>query len=62
MQITVHVSDEILHAAEAREATLTDFVEDLMARGLETLQERPALASAIERIRALRSGGPAAKP
>ncbi len=55
MQISVHVSDEILEAAETRQVSLTAFVEELMTRGLEAVQPRPALTSAIERIRELSS-------
>ena len=53
MQISVHISDEILKAAETQQVSLTAFVEELIARGLEITHPRPALNSAIERIRAL---------
>lgn len=63
MQVTICVPDEVLGAAAARQAPLAEFIEDLIRRGLESIQPRPALATAIERIRALRSiAGSGGKP
>jgi hypothetical protein len=58
MQITVTVSDEIVREAGSRDLPVIDFVESLIDKGLNASSERPALSSAIERIRALRSTGP----
>lgn len=61
MQISIKVPEEVLRAAEARQVPTIEFVEMLIARGLETLTPRPALNNAIERIRALRSVSPPIK-
>lgn len=61
MQISIKVPEEVLRAAEARQVPTIEFVEMLIARGLETLAPRPALNNAIERIRALRSVSPPIK-
>ena len=58
MQITVEVSEEIRRDAELRGLPVVDFVEDLVARGMETLHSNTRVSSAIERIRALRSAPP----
>jgi hypothetical protein len=55
MLITVTASDEIVREAEKRGVSVTDFVQTLVARGLDAEMIRPAVNSAIERIRALRS-------
>jgi hypothetical protein len=55
MQITIRLPEKVVRAAEARQVPLIEFVEDLVARGLESIQPRPALSSAMERIRALAS-------
>lgn len=56
MQITVTVSDEIVREAGARGLPVIDFLESLIDRGFSAAKERPVLTSAMERIRALRSG------
>lgn len=61
MIVTVTVSDEIVREAQNRSLQVTEFVEMLIDKGLGVATERPALSSAIERIRALRSPGPASK-
>jgi hypothetical protein len=58
MQITVEVPDELRRKAESRGLPIIDFVEILIARGLEADADRPLLRSAMERIRALRSEPP----
>lgn len=55
MQITVEEPDEMCREAELRELPLIDSVVMLMAKGGEVLEDRPAVDSAIERIRALRA-------
>jgi len=54
MQVTVTVSDAIVRAAGVRGLPVVDFVESLIDRGLSASEGRPVLASAMERIRALR--------
>jgi hypothetical protein len=53
MQITVDISEGIRHEAEAQGIPLIEFVESLIARGLEVMPARASVSSAIERIRAL---------
>jgi hypothetical protein len=55
MQITVTVSDEIVREAGARGLPVIDFLESLIDKGFSAAKDRPVLASAMERIRALRS-------
>ena len=54
MQVTVTVSDEIVREAGSNGVSVVDFVESLISKGHEAACGRPALSSAIERIRALR--------
>jgi len=61
MQIAVTVSDEILREAASRGIPVVDFVESLITRGMEVALDRNSVASAIQRIRALRSTAPVAK-
>ena len=59
MQITVTISDAIVREAGARGLAVIDFVESLIDKGMLTAaesREHPVLSSAIERIRALRTG------
>lgn len=58
MQISVEVTDPIRHEAEARGLPVIDYIELLIERGRQALQEGPDVSGAIERIRALRSPGP----
>jgi len=53
MQVTVTISDEIIREAGYHNMNIVEYVESLIDRGLE-VQARPALFSAIDRIRALR--------
>ena len=55
MQVTVTISDEIIREAGYRGMGVVEYVESLIDRGKQG-QERPALFSAIDRIRALREG------
>jgi hypothetical protein len=61
MMITIPVSEEIVRLSQTRGMQVDDFVATLIDKGLRAELERPALSSAIERIRALRSGGGPAK-
>ena len=54
MLITVAVSDAIVREAQSRNLQVTDFVETLIDKGMETISAQPALNTAIKRIRALR--------
>ena len=62
MEISITVSDEVVREAEARGVAVVDFVETLLAKGLDAVSDRPVLNNALERIRALRSAAPVAKP
>jgi hypothetical protein len=53
MQLTVTVSEEIVREAGDRGLAVIDFVESLLDKGMSAVKERPELASAMERIRAL---------
>lgn len=55
MMITVTVSDEIVREAQNRNMQVTEFVEMLIDKGREVATQRPAVNSAMERIRALRT-------
>jgi hypothetical protein len=61
MQIAVDVTEEMRREAESRGMPVIDYVELLIAKGQEVLQEGAAVTSAIERIRALRSAGQRAR-
>jgi hypothetical protein len=58
MQITLTVPDEVVREAGARGLPVIDFLETLIDKGFNAAKERPVLTSAMERIRALRSGLP----
>jgi beta-lactam-binding protein with PASTA domain len=60
MQVTVTISDGIIREAAYRGMNVIEYVESLIDKGLQ-LQTRPALNSAIDRIRAIRMGEPAEK-
>jgi len=55
MQITVTISNDILREAQAHSLPVQEFVEMLIDKGLVAAKERPAMSTAIERIRALHS-------
>ncbi len=55
MQISVDVTDELRREAESRGLPVIDFVEMLIAKGRQAMQDESAVSSAIERIRALRA-------
>ena len=61
MQLTIQVKEEICREAESRGLPVIDFVESLIHRGFVVELERPAVNSAIERIRALRSANAGAR-
>jgi hypothetical protein len=54
MQVTVTISDDVVREAAFRGMNVIEFVESLIDKGLEA-QARPALFSAIDRIRELRA-------
>jgi len=55
MQVSVDVTDELRREAESHGMPVIDYVELLMTRGRQALQDDSAVSSAIERIRALRA-------
>jgi hypothetical protein len=61
MLVTVTISDEIVRESQDRGLSVVEFVESLIDKGLATALNRPALHSAIERIRALSTPGPGGK-
>ena len=61
MQVNVDVTDEIRREAESRGLPVIDFVEMLIQKGLNSVLVRPAVNTAIDRIRALRSAAPVPK-
>jgi hypothetical protein len=58
MQISVDVTEEMRREAELRELPIIDYVEILLERGRQALQDDSVLSNAIERIRALRATTP----
>ncbi len=54
MQVSVDVTDEMRREAEARNMPVIDYVELLISRGRRMLDDDPAFARAMERIRELR--------
>lgn len=52
MQVTVTISDEVIREAGFRGKNVIEYVESLIDQGLRS-QDRPALFSAIDRIRKL---------
>jgi hypothetical protein len=55
MQVTITVSDDLVHEAGVRGIPVIDFVEMLIDKGIQAAHGRPELESAMERIRVLRS-------
>jgi hypothetical protein len=53
MQVTVTISDEVVREAGYRRMGVVEYVEALIDQGKQ-VQARPAVFSAMERIRALR--------
>jgi hypothetical protein len=62
MQVTVTVSDAIVREAGIRGLSVIHFVESLIDKGMNAVQGRPVLDSAMERIRALRMVTQGSKP
>jgi heme O synthase-like polyprenyltransferase len=56
MIITITVPDTVIRAAQDRNMTTEEFVDTLIDKGMETATGRPIVSSAIDRIRALRTG------
>ncbi len=55
MQVPVDVTEEMRREAESRGIPLVDYVDMLISRGRQALQEEGSVTGAIERIRALRA-------
>lgn len=58
MQVLVDVTDEMRREAESRGLAIVDYIELVIEKGRVVLSSGMAVTSAIERIRALRSGDP----
>jgi hypothetical protein len=54
MQVSVQITDEMRREAEIRGIPVIDYLDLVIAKGRQFLNEGPALTSAMERIRALR--------
>ena len=54
MQISVEITSQMQQEAASRGLPIHAFVELLLKRGFESLLDRSSVASAVERIRALR--------
>lgn len=61
MQVTVTISDEVVRQAADSGQNIVEYVEWLIDKGQQTA-ERPALQSAIDKIRALHINSIEAKP
>lgn len=61
MQISVEITEEVRKEAIDRGVPVVDFVETLIARGLDVVLDRTPMFSAIQRIRALRASEAPAK-
>jgi heme O synthase-like polyprenyltransferase len=55
MIISIPISDTVVRAAQGSNMALEEFVDMLIDKGMESVTGRPILASAIDRIRALRT-------
>jgi hypothetical protein len=54
MQVSVDVTDEMRREAEIRGMPVIDYLDLVILKGRQALNEGPALSNALERIRALR--------
>ena len=61
MQVSVEITDDIRQEAEARGLPVVDYVELLVTRGRQAVQDEQGVSSALERIRALRGPAPAGR-
>ncbi len=61
MLVTVTISDEILREAQDRGMAVVEFVESLIDKGMTETMNHPALNSAMERIRELRTSATGGK-
>jgi hypothetical protein len=55
MIVSIPISDAVVRAAQERKMSIEEFVDMLIDKGMKTATGRPALGSAIDRIRALRT-------
>ena len=55
MIVSIPISDAVVRAAQERKMSIEEFVDMLIDKGMETSTGRPALGSAIDRIRALQT-------
>jgi len=56
MIISVAVPEAVIRAAQDRNMPVEEFVDMLIDEGMDKATSRPIVSSAIERIRALRTG------
>jgi len=69
MQISIEVTDEVRREAEQRDLPVIDYIELLIQKGRQATSgqgrqetsDGSALSSAVDRIRALRVGGPSGR-
>ena len=59
MKISIEVSAEIQREAANRGIPVFAFVQSLIEQGLESMRDSSTVASAVDRIRALRKAEPA---
>jgi len=54
MQVSVDVTDEMRREAEVRGISVIDYLDLVIVKGRQSLNELPGMSNALERIRALR--------
>jgi hypothetical protein len=57
MQVSVEITDEMHREAEIRGIPVIDYLDLVILKGRQYLNESPVLSNAMERIRALRNRG-----
>jgi hypothetical protein len=57
MQVSVEITDEMRREAEIRGIPVIDYLDLVILKGRQYLNESPVLSNAMERIRALRNRG-----
>jgi hypothetical protein len=63
MIISIVIPDNVAREAQNRKLPVEEFVDMLIDKGMETINSRPTVSNAIERIRALHSDvAPPLKP
>ncbi|MGD0801686.1 MAG: hypothetical protein ABR906_10250 [Terracidiphilus sp.] len=57
MIVSITVPDTVIRAAQDRNLSIEEFIDSLIDKGMAKETGRPMVTDAIERIRALRTGG-----